>query len=39
MILIQKGLLYTMELDTPIYADLLIQDGKIVKNYQLKEDI
>ena len=31
MLLIQKGLLYTMELDTPIYADLLIKDGKIEK--------
>ena len=31
MLLIQQGLLYTMELDTPIYADLLIEDGKIVK--------
>ena len=31
MLLIQNGLLYTMELDSPIYADLLIEDGKIVK--------
>ena len=31
MLLIQKGLLYTMELDSPIYADLLIKDGKIEK--------
>ncbi len=29
MLLIQNGLLYTMTADRPIYADLLVQDGKI----------
>lgn len=29
MLLIQNGILYTMELDTPIRADLLIREGKI----------
>ena len=31
MLLIQNGLLYTMEADHPIYADLLINEGKIAK--------
>ena len=31
MLLIQNGLLYTMEEDRPIRADLLIKDGKIEK--------
>lgn len=31
MLLIQNGLLYTMEDEHPIRADLLIQDGKITK--------
>lgn len=31
MLLIQNGLLYTMESDKPVFADLLIQDGKIAK--------
>ncbi len=31
MLLIQEGLLYTMESDAPIHADLLIQDGKIAE--------
>lgn len=31
MLLIQNGLLYTMEADCPIHADLLIHEGKIVK--------
>lgn len=31
MLLIQNGLLYTMESDQPIYADLLIKEGKIEK--------
>lgn len=31
MLLIQNGLLYTMESENPIAADLLIQDGKIEK--------
>lgn len=31
MLLIQNGMLYTMEADTPIRADLLIKDGKIEK--------
>ncbi len=31
MLLIQNGTLYTMESDKPIYADLLIKDGKISK--------
>lgn len=31
MLLIQHGTLHTMETDDPIQADLLIQDGKIVK--------
>lgn len=31
MLLIQNGLLYTMESDCPIHADLLAQHGKIVK--------
>ncbi len=29
MLLIQNGLLYTMESDAPVYADLLAKDGKI----------
>lgn len=31
MLLIQNGLLYTMETEEPIYADLLIENGKISK--------
>ena len=31
MLLIQNGLLYTMEEDSPIRADLLIRDGKILQ--------
>lgn len=31
MLLIQHGILHTMESDCPIQADLLIQDGKIAK--------
>jgi imidazolonepropionase-like amidohydrolase len=31
MLLIQNGMLYTMEADTPVRADLLIKDGKIEK--------
>lgn len=31
MLLIQNGMLYTMESDAPLRADMLIQDGKIVK--------
>lgn len=31
MLLIKNGLLYTMECDRPIHADLLIKDGKIAK--------
>lgn len=31
MLLIQNGMLYTMELDSPIRADLLIKDGKIAR--------
>ncbi len=31
MLLIQNGLLYTMEADRPFYADLLINAGKIAK--------
>lgn len=31
MLLIQNGLLYTMEATQPIYADLLIKDGKIAE--------
>lgn len=31
MLLIQNGLLYTMENDHPIYGDLLIENGKIAK--------
>ena len=31
MLLIQNGMLYTIETDAPIQADLLIQDGKIAK--------
>lgn len=31
MLLIKKGLLYTMESDHPINADLLIKDGKIAR--------
>ena len=31
MLLIQNGMLYTMEADTPIRADLLTKDGKIEK--------
>lgn len=31
MLLIQNGLLYTMESDKPVFGDLLIQDGKIAK--------
>ena len=31
MLLIQNGLLYTMEEEMPIYADMLIKDGKIEK--------
>lgn len=29
MLLIQNGLLYTMESDEPVHADLLIKEGKI----------
>jgi len=29
MLLIQNGLLYTMEADEPIFADILIKNGKI----------
>lgn len=31
MLLIQNGLLYTMETDCPLRADLLIQNGKIAE--------
>lgn len=31
MLLIQNGLLFTMETDEPVYADMLIKDGKIEK--------
>lgn len=31
MLLIQNGLLYTMETEQPVFADLLIQQGKIAK--------
>ncbi len=31
MLLIQNGLLYTMEEETPFYGDILIEDGKIVQ--------
>lgn len=31
MLLIQNGMLYTMEVDAPIRADLLIREGKIAK--------
>ena len=31
MLLIKKGLLYTMESDRPVNADLLIKDGKIAR--------
>ena len=31
MLLIQNGLLYTMEEENPVYADMLIKDGKIEK--------
>ena len=31
MLLIQNGLLYTMEEEQPVYADMLIKDGKIEK--------
>lgn len=31
MLLIKNGLLYTMESDTPIYADILVNKGKIKK--------
>lgn len=31
MLLIQNGLLYTMEAEQPIYADLLIKNGKIAE--------
>lgn len=36
MLLIKNGLLYTMETEKPIYADLLIKNGKIV---QISENI
>ena len=29
MLLIQNGLLYTMEKEEPFYGDILIKDGKI----------
>ena len=29
MLLIRNGLLYTMESDEPVHADLLIKEGKI----------
>ncbi len=31
MLLIENGLLHTMESDTPLHADILISDGKIIK--------
>lgn len=31
MLLIQHGILHTMESDDPIQADLLIEDGKITR--------
>ena len=31
MLLIQHGLLYTMEKEQPVHADLLIEHGKISK--------
>lgn len=40
MLLIQNGLLYTMEDENPIYGDLLIKDGKIVKiGEKIKADL
>ena len=39
MLLIQNGLLYTMEEENPVYADMLIKDGKIEKIEEKIEEI